>query len=57
MPPKLKAALEKHSTARRDAFMDHLVGGTSSEWLAAWLERAGTPVKPTTIKLARRNLA
>lgn len=57
MPPKLREALEKHSVARRERFMEHLLGGTSSEWLAAWLERAGTPVKPTTIKLARRNLA
>lgn len=55
-PPVLSEALEKHSTDRREAFMQHLLGGTSANYLADWLKRAGTPVGSTTIKDARRRL-
>ena len=53
-PPKLQSALSALSPQRRAAFLDHLVGGTSADYLSDWLKRAGQPVGATTIKQARR---
>lgn len=56
LPPVLEAALVEHGELARAAFMEHLHGGTSAEWLSRWLKRAGTPVGATTIKDYRRTL-
>lgn len=56
-PPKLAEALAKHDPERRAAFVKHLHGGTSADFLSGWLGRAGTPVSATTIKTYRRSLA
>lgn len=56
-PPVLQAALARHDAERRKAFIDHLTGGTSADYLAGWLARAGTPVGATTIKTYRRSIA
>lgn len=53
-PPKLREAYSSLSSARRRAFYDHLIGGTSADYLAGWLKRAGSPVGATTIKSFRR---
>lgn len=55
--PKLRAAWEAMSQERREAFLPHLLGGTSANWLSNWLTRAGTPVGATTIKDYRRTAA
>lgn len=57
LPPVLADALGKHDAERRQAFTNHLLGGTSAEYLSNWLTRAGTPVGATTIKTYRRSLA
>lgn len=36
--------------------MDHLRGGTSANYLADWLKRAGCPVGATTIKDYRKKV-
>lgn len=56
MPPVLGEALGKLSRERREAFLPHLHGGTSAEFLSDWLGRAGVPVSATTIKRYRRTL-
>lgn len=55
-PPVLREALGRHDAERRAAFIEHLTGGTSADYLADWLRRAGTPVGATTIKHYRRSL-
>lgn len=57
VPPVLVEALAKQSVERRQAFADHLLGGTSANYLADWLKRAGTPVGKTTLKDYRRSIA
>lgn len=54
--PKLKQAWEAMTPERKEAFLPHLLGGTSADWLSSWLRRAGTPVSATQIKVYRRNL-
>lgn len=56
VPPVLAEALGKHDPERRTAFIMHLDGGTSAEYLSGWLARAGTPVGATTIKKYRRSI-
>lgn len=56
VPPVLAEALGRHDPERREAFMKHLTGGTSAEYLSNWLTRAGTPVGETTIKKYRRSI-
>ena len=57
VPPVLVDALSRHDAERRAAFINHLLGGTSAEYLSDWLSRAGTPVGATTVKRYRRSLA
>ena len=57
VPPVLVEALHKHDAERRAAFINHLLGGTSADYLSGWLKRAGTPVGATTIKSYRRSIA
>lgn len=56
-PPVLARALTKHTPERISAFVGHVQGGTSANYLADWLKRAGTPVSATTIKQYRRSLS
>lgn len=56
-PQVLRDALAQHTPRVRVAFMEHLAGFTSADYLADWLSRAGTPVSATTIKQYRRTLA
>lgn len=53
-PARVKECLSALSPRAREAFLEHLVGGTSAEWLAGWLKRAGHPVSATTLKVYRR---
>ena len=57
MPQVLSEALSRHDGERRAAFLNHLNGGTSADFLSDWLKRAGTPVSATTIKSYRRSIA
>lgn len=57
LPPVLSDALAQHSDERREALLEHLIGGTSADYLSDWLKRAGTPVGATAIKVWRRSLA
>lgn len=52
-PPVLAEALRVQHPERQEAFIAHLEGGTSADYLADWLKRAGTPVSATTIKTWR----
>jgi hypothetical protein len=56
VPPVLQAALANLSPKVQGAFTEHLVGGTSADYLSGWLARMGTPVGATTIKSYRRAL-
>ena len=40
----------------RNAFLPHLLGTTSAEYLADWLRRHGTPVSASSIRTYRRGL-
>lgn len=53
-PPSLNAALVRMPFRTRNAFLQHLEGGTSADLLADWLRRYGTPVSATTIRTYRR---
>ena len=55
-PPKLRQAVMSLEPARREAFIEHLLGGTSADYLADWMKRAGHPVGATTIKTFRANM-
>ena len=57
LPPALNDALAGLGGVRREAFLSHLHGGTSADYLADWLKRAGVPVSATTIKVYRRSIA
>jgi hypothetical protein len=56
VPAKLAEAIEPLPASAQESFLAHLVGGTSSEYLAGWLKRMGSPVGSTTLKQYRRNL-
>jgi hypothetical protein len=57
---RLKDALttvqRQHPTAY-DPLVEHLLGGTSADWLAETLTEHGAPVGATTIKAYRRRIA
>ena len=53
VPPALQAAYDALSPQRRAGVRAHLLGGTSSEWLADWMTRAGAPVGSRTIRRYR----
>lgn len=54
---KLTRAWAEMDADKRAAFLPHLLGDTSAEYLAWWLERAGTSVSASTIRTYRRALA
>lgn len=56
LPPNLGEAVMALSPEEQVAFVAHLDGGTSAEWLSSWLRRRGTPVSATTIRTHRRAL-
>lgn len=56
-PPVLREALESLPEQGRSAFLEHLRGGTSANYLSDWLKRWGKPVSATTLKTYRRSIA
>lgn len=56
-PFVLQNAYANLPLALQAPFYDHLVGGTSANWLSDWCTRAGCPVSATTIKLFRQRYA
>lgn len=56
VPPKIRETWAQLSTVEQRALLPHLLGGTSADYLAGWLNRNGTPVGATTIKGYRRSL-
>lgn len=54
--PRLRAAVDAMSEPTRRAFLAHLIGATSAEYLADWLTRAGTPISASTLRTYRRTL-
>lgn len=54
--PKLQQAIEKMPAACVAPFTNHLLGGTSADWLSDWLDSAGTPVSASSIRTYRRAL-
>jgi hypothetical protein len=54
--PRLQAVYEALEPAERAALHNHLVGGTSAEWLASTLQRRGHQIGATAIKTWRRSL-
>lgn len=57
MPPVLSKALSKVGPEASEAFIEHLRGGTSANYLSDWLRRAGHPVSATTLKDYRKEIA
>lgn len=53
---KVEAALHGVGGEAANALLAHLEGGTSANYLADWLTRAGHPVSATTVKAYRRRL-
>ncbi|MEU7570359.1 hypothetical protein [Micromonospora sp. NPDC049240] len=51
---KLQAAIDGMTDTIRRAFVRHLEGETSAEYLSDWLERYGTPVSASSIRAYRR---
>jgi len=54
--PALSALWRLLSGPEKAALLPHLLGGTSSEWLAATLHAAGYQLSSTSIKKYRREL-
>lgn len=54
MSDLLIEALAKMDEETRTAFLAHLDGGSSANWLSDWLERFGSPISPTTLKACRK---
>jgi hypothetical protein len=54
--PKLQQAYEELPADYRQPFRNHLLGGTSADWLSHWLGLASMPVSATTIRTYRRAL-
>jgi hypothetical protein len=54
--PRLTDAVNAMTEVTRAAFLPHLLGETSAEYLADWLTRYGTPVSASTIRTYRRSL-
>lgn len=57
MPPVLRNALSAIGKQASERFLEHLKGGTSANYLADWLKRAGHPVSATTLKAYRKEIA
>lgn len=56
-PGRIRAVFDALETEeKQEAFLRHLLGGTSAEWLADTLTLAGYPLGQTTIKSYRRAL-
>ena len=53
---RLRDAFSAMTEVTRAAFLPHLLGETSAEYLADWLARYGTPVSASTIRTYRRTL-
>ena len=53
---RLHTAVDAMTETTRAAFLHHLLGDTSAEYLADWLARSGTPVSASTIRTYRRSL-
>ena len=53
---KVETALQDLGPEASAAFMTHLRGGTSANWLSDWLTRAGHPVGATTLKDYRKKV-
>ena len=53
---RLRDAFDAMTTEKQAAFLPHLLGDTSAEYLAGWLTRHGTPVSASTIRTYRRSL-
>lgn len=53
---RLGDAVDAMTETTRAAFLPHLLGETSAEYLAGWLARHGTPVSASTIRTYRRSL-
>lgn len=56
MSPTLEAALRSMEPEKQEAFLTHLHGGTSADYLEDWLKRNNTPVSATTLKRHRRRM-
>ena len=56
LPPILADALRQLPLDVRGSFYEHLVGGTSCDYLSDWLKRAGHSVSATTLKRARQGI-
>lgn len=54
--PKLQQAYDGMPANCRDPFRNHLLNGTSADWLSYWLGLAGTPVSASSIRTYRRAL-
>lgn len=57
MPPSLREALDAIGEPGASAFLEHLKGRTSANYLSDWLKRAGHPVSSTVLKDYRRAIA
>lgn len=56
MPPVLSDALSALPPEVSGRFIEHLRDGTSADYLADWLNRAGHPVSATTLKRYRASI-
>ncbi len=54
--PKLRDAWSAMEDEARVRFAEHLLGGTSADWLSSLLNEHGLPVSATTIRNYRRAL-
>ncbi|AWY07609.1 hypothetical protein SEA_YOSIF_45 [Streptomyces phage Yosif] len=52
--PALDTIWDKLGDRERDLFFDHLMGGTSADWLATTLRKYGHEVSASTIRTYRR---
>lgn len=56
MSTVVRVALHAMDEDTRSAFLAHLEGGTSANYLSDWLKRFGHPTSATTIKTYRASL-
>ena len=54
--PTLEGVWQGMDEVTRSAFLSHLLGGTSADWLAGVLKKHGHQVSATTIKTYRQSL-
>jgi hypothetical protein len=50
-------AVQRQRPTAYEPLVEHLLGGTSADWLAEALTEHGAPVGATTIKAYRRRIA